>query len=78
MALIAQQQSTLEQELKILRDKRFVVGLTNAELIQIDKGRTDIRNELEKIRGMTSVITCEFNARVSNLSPELNLTIPRP
>lgn len=77
MALMRQQQLALEEELKALRERRFTVGLTNADLIRIDKSRTDIRNELEKLRLMSATMTSEFNMRVSSLSPELRLSLPR-
>ena len=77
MALMEKQQATLGEELKSLGSQRFTVGLTTADLIKVDKSRTDIRNEMEKLRLMSATMMYEFNARISNLSPELRLTLPR-
>jgi hypothetical protein len=75
MSLLREQQLTLEADLKALRDERFTAGMTDEDLVKINKSRTDIRNELAELRLMSATMTCEFNMRVSYLSPELRLSV---
>lgn len=77
MEMMKQQQLALESELKILREKKFTVGHTSQQFIQIEKSCTDVRIQLEQIRSESAAITYEFNMRVTSLSPELRFSLPR-
>ncbi|MGZ3820118.1 MAG: hypothetical protein ACXVB6_05975 [Mucilaginibacter sp.] len=75
-ALIAQHQTVLLDELKALRQKEFTIGLTDLDKIQLFKSRAEINKELQDLKKMNAIMTCEFNTRVSSLSPEIRLSIP--
>lgn len=77
MKMMMRQQRALELEIKTLREKKFTEGLTSQQYIQIEKCYTDVLIQLEQIRSESAEITYEFNMRVSSLSPELRLSLPR-
>lgn len=77
MEMMRQQQRALESELRTLREKKFTEGLTIQQSLQIEKCCTDVLIQLEQIRSESAAITHEFNMRVSSLSPEVRLSLPR-